>query len=1198
MPAPSIKFIDSLVGPSQVTKQWRDTVGVIGTFSRGPESPILVEDLKTFASIYGVDSSSGSLFVQQAMANGLNRFVVVRASASSNPSYSALTFTSGNAQISPVIGYVLNGNSLEPSSYRTTGLKIDFDYIGSPISINPTFSPVNSRRGQVNLPNFVGQARFNFYVTKAVEGRSSSPLLHDTTKKLTVDTILGPTPGYFLGLINTAPNSNPDYATLKEYIRPGYSLVSTETSLSVSDNLIIASDIIPNYSQDNDALLIRSDKKHSHAVWGVVSGVESGQSQVKVGFIKVKPRPTTLSEDYVQTTVNGTTETNTFKALKEMVLLIDGVEYKQSSTAPVPETSSVFALNAAVNTVDGLGDDLDFSFDDLVDENLSEGTALDNIAGTRFTFTLASGTSTRAIQGGSTVTFLPKVSAKTDNNKTITITGLYSYTAAMEGQGVTDPDDNILSSTTKDKYYLVIKGKKYTISDVVTVTGNPEQLSITLVEDYTGTVGDAVYIYYRPTSVTGNLETEYKIHAPKIAQYVMGYSFDSQSGSMDSDYFPLTQSYNTGTGTVQLDNTFLLTERAGGRYISFGYFVKAPFETDYTSKAFPVLTKPFGIELMYGTQGVAALPLSTGGSFAVPFAKTSITLGSSSAGDPNAFQDGDLATDITKSIETALRSNSVISYLISNITLEDSILVDNATEFKPSISFTSFYSGEQANRINWKATRYTNDPQGSSTKVKDLLLGAKATTDANYGRTNYFEGGYDGPSFAFRDLYSADGTLLWRIESGTPGLHGNNISCTVRNQKTNGNYASFEIEVRDQNTTVISSDSRIVTVVNSSLIDFTTGRSLAFSSTSLVQAYFMPVVSAISGNLALDATKNRFFRLSPQRLAPPLEKISSSFSGGDTGFSRQGSTALSSFFLKGGSDGTLTAPSKKSLAQGLIRGLEALDSINVAAIALPGINYGDQDYQAVFEKAVHSVNSSTPESGLRTAVFELAPGINADRAATLAAELDNERIVLLAGSQLMRGDNGLLVPNVGSSGSYLGYDLSRAPNLSPAASYSGALVRRVTSVDTLTNTAFLDKMSDAGVEVLLFDANIGGFRFCNGLTTSKQLAKRYRSVVRTLDQVKTDLYLALQWCRSRPNTPQLQSEVASACDTYLYSKLRDGWFSNLQPTICSEANNTVRDQLEGRLNVRIRFTPSFPADTIVVSTIMDISDDFTIQTTI
>jgi phage tail sheath protein FI len=141
-------------------------------------------------------------------------------------------------------------------------------------------------------------------------------------------------------------------------------------------------------------------------------------------------------------------------------------------------------------------------------------------------------------------------------------------------------------------------------------------------------------------------------------------------------------------------------------------------------------------------------------------------------------------------------------------------------------------------------------------------------------------------------------------------------------------------------------------------------------------------------------------------------------------------------------------------------------------------------------------------------------------------------------------------------------------------------------------------MSDAGVEVLLFDANIGGFRFCNGLTTSKQLAKRYRSVVRTLDQVKTDLYLALQWCRSRPNTPQLQSEVASACDTYLYSKLRDGWFSNLQPTICSEANNTVRDQLEGRLNVRIRFTPSFPADTIIVSTIMDISDDFTIQTTI
>ena len=1184
MPAPSIKFIDSLVGPSPVTKQWRDLVGVVGTFSRGPEIPVEVEDIKTFASTFGVDSSTGSLFVQQAMANGLNRFVVVRSSASSNPASSKITFSSESPHLSPQVGFVKVGNSLEPSSQRTTGFKLDFNYIGKPIVTNSIYTTVDTRRGQVNLPSFQGIARFNFFVTKAVEGRSSSNILHSESNlnslTIEVDTVHSPSPGYIVGLIK---KDALNYSLLKEYIRPGYSL--TLVAETPSDDLIIASSIIENYSLDYDAILLRSDKKHSHVVWGLAQGIENtttSSSKIRVGKIR------TILGNYSSQVSTGTpsVETSTFKALKQMVLLIDGKEYTQSS-APVAITTGVYPINTSVATENSTGQDLPFSFDDLIDESISEATNLENIDGTSFEFSLTG--SIPSIQGGSSVSFLPVVETVTNSNNssTFTVTGLFSALLTNS------TDAKRLQSSTKDNYYIVINNIKYSITQVAASTDD-HKLDITVAGTVSGVEGKAVYIYYEPNTA----DQSFQIRAPRIAQYVVGYSFDSQSGSLGNDYFTLRQDYNTGTYNVSLDNTFLLTEMSAGRYISFGYFIKPLFETEFDNKAYPLNTKSFGIELIFGAQSnnISSLPLAEGGSFSVPFAKTSISVGSPTSTSATSFKDGDSFTEIVKDFESALRSNNIISSLINNITIEESILVNGLQEFRPTITLNSTHSGDQANRINWSLTRYTTDASTvtEANKVKDVILG---NSIGNFGKIQYFEGGYNGSQAAFRDLYSADGTLLWRIEAVTPGVHGNNISCSVRNQKTSGKNSSFELEVQDLNTTVIASDSRFVTTVTTANLDFTTGRSLAFSTTSLVQIYFMPVVNSLARNVTIDST-HKVFRLVPQRLAPPLQRISSAFSGGDTGFSRQGASVLSLFYLTNGSDSTQQTPSKQSLAQGLIKGITSLDGINLACLALPGIYYGDPDFDAVFEKAIDSVNKSTPESGLRSAVFELPPGIDPDRAKLLADRLDNERIVLIAGTQLMRGANGLLVPNVGSSGSYLGYDLSRAPNLSPAASYSGSLVRNVISVDTLTTGSYLDRMSDAGIEVLLFDSNLGGFRFCNGLTTSRQLAKRYRSISRTLDQVKTDLYLALQWCRSRPNTPALQSEVASSCDTYLYSKLRDGWFTNLEPTICSAANNTVRDQLEGRLNIRIRFTPSFPADNIVVSTIMDISDDLTIQTSV
>ena len=283
---------------------------------------------------------------------------------------------------------------------------------------------------------------------------------------------------------------------------------------------------------------------------------------------------------------------------------------------------------------------------------------------------------------------------------------------------------------------------------------------------------------------------------------------------------------------------------------------------------------------------------------------------------------------------------------------------------------------------------------------------------------------------------------------------------------------------------------------------------------------------------------------------------------------------------------------------GLIKAIKQLEEYNIAVLVLPGISYGDPTFQPVFDAAKASVENSTVESGLRTAVFELPANISPERAGLFREQLNSERVVLVTGRQLMKTLTNQLVPNVGSSGSYVGYNYTRSPHISPAASYPGNLVRGVSSVDTKSNSDYLDKMAINGVEVLVSDQNAGGFRFSNGLTTSDHPVYRYASIVRLLDQVKSDLYINLQWVRSRPNNTLLQNDAATACDAYLQTKFREGWFTKLDSTICSSINNTQRDQQAGRLNIRIRLTPTFPADRILVDTVLDLTEDFSLQTAI
>ena len=1145
---PNIDFRDSIIGPSLQPRSWRDQVGVPSIFSRGSETPQEVSGAEEFASLYSLDGSPGSLFVQQAMANGLSNFTICRASASSSPSSATIKFSSTSPTVAPRIGYTVSGNTLIPSPNRTTGFQLTLNYLSDAITINSLYSKVRTKNTLVDHPTFEGQGRFKFYVTKAVEGNSSLPALSEST--LSISVLATSIAGYQIALI--AKNAA-NLSTLEELLQPGFSLV--KISETASDKVLIASNLL-DLSATHYGLLLRSELKHSNSIVGKIAFSTNAQAAGE-GDLVIDNLVTGDTLDALPANTNPT-------FLKSMVLSINGKLYTQRIDPVLVDNGGTqitsFGGTSVSTIIDGAAGD------DIIGDELYTGAETnvgDSTRGYRFSLNEV----LPALNQNTVAALLPSVLSVGDSeNKQITI------------QGLLKPEQ------INGSYKLSIGDKLFTIASVTQVTAavSPNntigRLIVVVNEDIDGVTAGQIVDFILPTTA------DYKIKFPNKAQYVIGYHFDTPNfttSTVGDLYYTQQEVYNDGYDNFNIDSYFLLNEDSGGVYRTFNF--------QELSNTGISLTEPtklnnggVGIEILWGEENQVKLPLEVGGQFFVPFAKTSVLVGAKTSAEEESYQDGTTLVEVLQDLKTAIEISNTASDLVTVTDLDD-------VSISPSITLLSSVEGKQSNRISWKLQRYQTAP------VEDAVLNSPVGVYDTYYN---FTGGVDGAQFASRDLYAADGTLLWRLVALTPGSHGNNLKYSVRDQKVNRKFGSFQLEVQDLNSNSVTADSKKVFIVDSGNIDTNTGRSLAFTSSSSTQAYFIPAVRLSAAETSVDTTK-RVFKLTPQRLAPPLQSISTAFGTGLTSFTAQGLSTLTQVSLTGGSNTSSEgAQATAGLVAGLIKAIKQLEEYNIAVLVLPGISYGDPTFQPVFDAAKASVENSTVESGLRTAVFELPANISPERAGLFREQLNSERVVLVTGRQLMKTLTNQLVPNVGSSGSYVGYNYTRSPHISPAASYPGNLVRGVSSVDTKSNSDYLDKMAINGVEVLVSDQNAGGFRFSNGLTTSDHPVYRYASIVRLLDQVKSDLYINLQWVRSRPNNTLLQNDAATACDAYLQTKFREGWFTKLDSTICSSINNTQRDQQAGRLNIRIRLTPTFPADRILVDTVLDLTEDFSLQTAI
>ena len=132
---PHIRFEERVVSPEPVLKNYRDTIGVVGEFTKGPFLA-KINNREQFKALFGEDNKPGSVAVQQAFLQGATNFIVSRVIPSAKSSSSVINFTSSN--LSQAIDSQLlwdaeiGANSDVTVQDRTTGLELQTSFVSEP----------------------------------------------------------------------------------------------------------------------------------------------------------------------------------------------------------------------------------------------------------------------------------------------------------------------------------------------------------------------------------------------------------------------------------------------------------------------------------------------------------------------------------------------------------------------------------------------------------------------------------------------------------------------------------------------------------------------------------------------------------------------------------------------------------------------------------------------------------------------------------------------------------------------------------------------------------------------------------------------------------------------------------------------------------------------------------------------------------
>jgi hypothetical protein len=696
--------------------------------------------------------------------------------------------------------------------------------------------------------------------------------------------------------------------------------------------------------------------------------------------------------------------------------------------------------------------------------------------------------------------------------------------------------------------------------------GNSAQLKIL---SYAFEVSSGTYGCYVQGSVSGTSSTDV-------------IDIDTNSGS-DPDYYVVSVAYRSGDAS-SLPPEIITSKTYETAGVAIGFIEVAVdnksnikvelIKEEGTPDVYELIDS--GVHLSFDQAGSSDdTVLVSGSKFSVPFMRDIVEIGENDTGavdfpdTSDAFLEGTSATSILTSLRSQIGTSTVITSLIEDIEI-------NQTLLPYSLTFNSQFFGTEANRVFYKLNRTI-----TGTDPQDLLF---EDTGELYDTHIAMTSGSDGMTNSDLYLYDINGNALVYIQALSPGSYGNRIKITVRPQPPGQFRLEVEDEVGKNFNVPINPETFILSNYN---VNVETGLYEETLDSNLIRAYFVPIQKA-RGSAVPTSTYN----LTPQRLAPPVASVSTV--SNPMHVAHQGTTYLTNVYLSGGSQPADYANSDPSETD-YLEAVRRLDETDASIISVAGVTVDDARYEQAVTEMVVQADGSTPLNGLRMAVLAAPRGLSQARAQNLVTGISSPRVVVVAGWTTMNGARYLGSNSQPPVGYYCGLLSSIPPHISPSSISRGQSVVGVLSTDGKSSSSWLEAVTRGRIEAMYYDGGLRLFKFLNGLSTANDPYDRYVSVRRMTDQIIMDLYENLQWVRSQPNTRTLRSRIATATDAYLRQLSRDERIYGYQPTICDESNNTVQDMATGKLNIRITFTPVYPADFIRVQAIRDLSTEFSVS---
>lgn len=575
-----------------------------------------------------------------------------------------------------------------------------------------------------------------------------------------------------------------------------------------------------------------------------------------------------------------------------------------------------------------------------------------------------------------------------------------------------------------------------------------------------------------------------------------------------------------------------------------------------------------GIRIQFDGGAAKYIALVKGGQFLVQLGSGYVTAGSTSYSSASAYTVGTLARQIALDLQQAIYSDITVNSLIESVAVDVSI-------FPYVLTLKTAILGKNASRVKYRIERHVKG--GVLASAADIYLAvnteaATLTPSANY---TSFSGSFKGPVSPEKLFYAIDGTPLTLVKAYSPGNKVIKVTITPASS-TDPTYSKFNVATEYKVGNTIKNE---LISVSTRLLNPATGLYTDSLKSSVIRLYFVPYLD----NPADTVFPANLYTKLPVRTVPLLGSYSTNYST-NYGIALSGTNYTSNVLLAKGSDFSYTGTPSLSVSQirkeAYLAAVKRLASINVAAIGIVGIAYGDPTYAEVFEEAIRQANNVTPEEGKRQLFFETIPRLPSKQASTLSAQINDPNVCLVAGRITQQLNSGSLVDNVGAVGKVLGLFSVRPPYISQHA-YNGLVINDVVQSDSynLANRAYKDDLTDGRVELFFYDDQLKTHKFLNGRTTSYTDTDSYVSVVRLRYQVMSDIhYLIKSQSLSQPGSAAQRRQLETSIDAYLSTKLSLDWFAEVRPTICDDSNNSDADLSKGIVNIQVSYKPTIPQD--------------------